>query len=85
MAADEFSYYILNKYFLTFLFVTLLIVLVFSVSLKGLQVSINHVADGFFWFLFSLFAGPREFFDPHRQVAQFDEVSDAKNDFEVKS
>ena len=78
MAADEFLYYISNIYFLTFLFVTLLIVLVFSVSLEGSQASINHVVDGFFWFLLSLSAGPREFFDPHRQVGQFDEVSDAK-------
>ena len=56
----------------------LLIVLAFSVLLEGSRVSINHVVDGFFLFLLLLSAGPREFFDPHRQVDQFDEVSDAK-------
>ena len=78
MAGDEFLYCISNKYFLTFLFEMLLIVLAFSVLLEGLRVSINHVVDGFVLFLLLLSAGPREFFDPHRQVDQFDEVSDAK-------
>ena len=55
----------------------LLIVLAFSVLLEGSRVSINHVVDGFFLFLLLLSAGLREFFDPHRQVDQFDEVSDA--------
>ena len=62
-----------------------MIVLAFSVLLEGLRVSINHVVDGFFLFLLLLSAGPREFFDPHRQVDQFDEVSDAKIDFKGSS
>ena len=85
MAGDEFLYCISNKYFLTFLFEMLLIVLAFSVLLEGSRVSINHVVDGFVLFLLLLFAGPREFFDPHRQVDQFDEVSDAKIDFEIQN
>ena len=84
MAGDEFLYCISNKYFLTFLFEMLLIVLAFSVLLEGLRVSINHVVDGFFLFQLLLSGAPREFFDPHRQVDQFDEVSDAKIDFEIK-
>ena len=56
----------------------LLIVLAFLVLLEGSRVNINHVVDGFVLFQLLLSGAPREFFDPHRQVVQFDEVSDAK-------